>query len=103
MLSDNFTSIIVALFALLSTGGIWSWIQLRSKQSFEQQQANNADKVQFRENLIAQVEELKVRVYDLQQEVKELRAEILDLTKKLAESETKRQHAEDIIRAQRLK
>lgn len=96
MAVEHIVTIVTALIAVIGGAGFWSWMQQKSKQNFERQKIADADKVQFRENLMAQVDELKL-------EVKKLQEQVLQLTKSLAESEAARQHAEDMLRLKNLK
>ena len=74
----DWTPIIIAVIGVLGTGGLWQWMQVKSKLSAEAKSAENADKAEFRESLKAQVDML-------QQENKELRGKVEILLKEMAE------------------
>lgn len=94
----DWTPIIIAAIGVLGTGGLWQWMQTRSKLSAEAKAADNADKVEFRETLKTQVEMLQRENKELREKVELLLKEMAEVKAELAAANATIRHLEEKLR-----
>lgn len=94
----DWTPIIIAAIGVLGTGGLWQYMQTKAKLSAEAKSADSADKAEFRESLKAQVDDLKKENKELREKVEQLLKEMAEVKMKLAASETRTAHLEEMLR-----
>lgn len=94
----DWTPIIIAAIGVLGTGGLWQYMQTKAKLSAEAKTAESADKAEFRESLKAQVDDLKKENKELREKVEQLLKEMAEVKMKLAASETRTAHLEEMLR-----
>lgn len=94
----DWTPIIIAAIGVLGTGGLWQWMQTRSKLSAEAKAADNADKAEFRETLKTQVEMLQRENKELREKVELLLKEMAEVKAELAAANATIRHLEEKLR-----
>lgn len=91
----DWTPIIVAAIGILGTGGLWQWMQVKSKIAADIKAADKADKAEFRESLKAQVETLQKENKDLREKVELLLKEMAEVKAELAAANATIKHLEE--------
>jgi len=94
----DWTPIIIAVIGVLGTGGLWQWMQVKSKLSAEAKSAENADKAEFRESLKAQVDMLQQENKELREKVEILLKEMAEVKAELAAANATIRHLEEKLR-----
>lgn len=94
----DWTPIIIAAMGVLTTGGLWQWMQTRSKLSAEAKAADNADKAEFRDTLKAQVEMLQKENKELREKVEQLLKEMAEVKAELAAANATIKYLEEQLR-----
>lgn len=94
----DYTAIVVAICGLLGTGGIWQYLQNKSKLNFNARNLENQANLDFRESLKAQVALLNDKVDKLITEKEELLKEMAKIQLQLAEANLTIMHLEEFIR-----
>lgn len=94
----DWTPIIIAAIGVLGTGGLWQWMQTRSKLSAEAKAADNADKAEFRDTLKAQVEMLQRENKELREKVEQLLKEMAEVKAELAAANATIKYLEEQLR-----
>lgn len=94
----DWTPIIIAAIGVLGTGGLWQWMQTRSKLSAEAKAADNADKAEFRDTLKAQVEMLQKENKELREKVEQLLKEMAEVKAELAAANATIKYLEEQLR-----
>jgi peptidoglycan hydrolase CwlO-like protein len=94
----DWTPIIIAAIGVLGTGGLWQWMQVKSKLSAEAKSAENADKAEFRESLKAQVDMLQQENKELREKVEILLKEMAEVKAELAAANATIRHLEEKLR-----
>jgi peptidoglycan hydrolase CwlO-like protein len=97
----DYTAIIIAFLGLLTTGGLWQYLQNKSKLNHEARVNDNAANLEFRASLKAQVELLNAKVDKLVSEKEELMLEMAKIQMQLAEANITIMHLEESIRNRR--
>lgn len=99
-MSIDLTSIIVAFFGLLSTGGIWKYLENKTKLNHSNRELEKEANLEFRESLKEQVALLTTKVDKLIAEKEELLIEMAKIQIQLAEANKTIIHLEEYIRNQ---
>lgn len=90
----NMDQIIPVLVALVSAGGLWTYLSTRSKHAYEAAKDDNKAKAQFQETLKEQVERLSEKLDKVLEDKEQLLMEIAELKASLARAENTIQHLE---------
>jgi peptidoglycan hydrolase CwlO-like protein len=96
----DLTAIVVAFFGLLGTGGIWKYLENKTKLNHDNRQLENQANLEFRESLKKQIEVLNSKVDNLISEKEELLIEMAKIQVQLAEANKTILHLEEYIRNQ---
>ena len=91
MNTDQLVPIIVAL---VSAGGLWTYLSNRSKHAYEAAKYDSKSKAQFQETLKEQVERLGEKLDRVLEDKETLLKEIAELKASLARAEATIQHLE---------
>jgi hypothetical protein len=97
----DYTVIIVSLIGLLSTGGLWNYLQNKSKLNHDRQMNESTANLEFRESLKEQVTLLTVKVDKLISEKEELLGKLADIQIELAKANSTILHLEETLRYNR--
>jgi len=93
---DMLTPIIVAL---VSDGGLWTFLSNRSKQAHERAMQDREERGEFNDTLRVQVDRLAEQVNTLVKEKEDLLRQISDLRADLAAAQTTIKHLEELLRS----
>ena len=93
---DMLTPIIVAL---VSAGGLWTFLSNRSKQAHERAMQDREERGEFNDTLRVQVDRLAEQVNTLVREKEDLLRQISDLRADLAAAQTTIKHLEELLRS----
>ena len=94
----DWTPIVVAAIGVLGTGGLWQWMQVKTKLAAEKDAIESRDKVEFRESLKAQVDMLQQENKDLREKVEILLKEMAEVKAELAAANATIRHLEEKLR-----
>jgi len=91
MSTDQLIPIIVAL---VSAGGLWTYLAKRAEHRFKADQQDNNQRAEFQETLKEQVERLSEKLDKVLEDKEELLREVSELKASLARAEATIQHLE---------
>ena len=97
-MSEQVLTIVLALIGALGGAGFWNWMQNKSKLSHEAQQAESAERNEFRETLKTQVDRLADQVNALVKDKEDLLREMSELRAELAAARATISHLEETLR-----
>lgn len=91
MPTDQLVPIIIAL---ISAGGLWTYLSKRAQHSFEAMQSDKSSRAEFQETLKEQVDRLSEKLDKVLEDKEELLREVSELKASLARAEATIQHLE---------
>ena len=86
--------LIPIIIALVSAGGLWTYLSTKSKHAYDAAREDQARKAEFQETLKEQVERLSEKLDKVLEDKEQLLREVSELKASLARAEATIQHLE---------
>jgi len=93
----NPDSIMPLVVAILGSAGLWTYLKLRSEQSYKASMDARADRAEFNDTLRTQVERLSAKLDKLSDDKEQLLKEIASLRHELGEAKATIKHLEMML------
>lgn len=94
----TFEQMMPLILAALGSAGLWGFLSLRAKQSYEKSLRDEDKSAQFNDTLKEQVERLSLKLDKVIADKEQLLVEMSDMKAQLAEANATIKHLEELLR-----
>lgn len=94
----TFEQMMPLILAALGSAGLWGFLSLRAKQSYEKSLRDDDKSAQFNDTLKEQVERLSLKLDKVIADKEQLLVEMSDMKAQLAEANATIKHLEELLR-----
>ena len=94
----TFEQMLPIILAALGSAGLWGFLSLRAKQSYEKSLRDEDKSAQFNDTLKEQVERLSAKLDKVIADKEQLLIEMSDMKAQLAEANATIKHLEELLR-----
>lgn len=95
----TFEQMMPLILAALGSAGLWGFLSLRAKQSYEKSLRDDDKSAQFNDTLKEQVERLSLKLDKVIADKEQLLVEMSDMKAQLAEANATIKHLEELLRS----
>lgn len=95
----TFEQMMPLILAALGSAGLWGFLSLRAKQSYEKSLRDDDKSAQFNDTLKEQVERLSQKLDKVIADKEQLLVEMSDMKAQLAEANATIKHLEELLRS----
>ena len=95
----TFEQMLPIILSILGSAGLWGFLSLRAKQSYEKALRDDSKNTEFNDTLKEQVERLSEKLDKVMADKETLLLEMADMKAKLAESNATIKHLEELLRS----
>jgi peptidoglycan hydrolase CwlO-like protein len=95
----TFEQMLPIILAALGSAGLWGFLSLRAKQSYEKSLRDEDKSAQFNDTLKEQVERLSDKLDKVIADKEQLLVEMSDMKAQLAEANATIKHLEELLRS----